>query len=97
MHHNLDEALFKKQAEVFKAISHKTRLAIVHLLYEGEKSVNDIVEAIGNKERTGISKHLNILRTHSIIDYREEGTSRIYYLKARCLIQAVNCTLQIIN
>ncbi len=97
MDNKISDELLQKQADIFKAISNKTRLKIVHLLYEKDLSVNEISGLIGNKERSGISKHLNVLRFNSIVDYKEEGTSRIYFLKARCLIEAVACTGQIIN
>ncbi len=91
------EEIIKKQAEIFKALSNKTRLKIVHLLFERNMSVNEIAELIEDKERSGISKHLNILRINSIVDYKEDGASRIYFLKARCLVNAVDCTLQILK
>lgn len=91
----LDFSLLKKQAEIFKAISHETRLAILHVLNKGESCVNDIVEALQIKERTGVSRHLNLLKQHGLIGCREEGLKRIYYLKAHCLLEAVNCTLNL--
>ncbi len=93
----LDFQLLKSQAEIFKAMSHETRLAILHVLSDGEKCVNDIVDALGNKERTGVSRHLKTLIIHKLIDYREEGIKRFYFLKAHCLLDAVNCTLKLKN
>ncbi|PKL15038.1 MAG: hypothetical protein CVV50_01385 [Spirochaetae bacterium HGW-Spirochaetae-6] len=52
------------------------------------------MELLGDKERTGVSKHLAILRKLEIIGQREEGQKRIYFLKAHCLLDAVSCTLQ---
>ncbi len=88
---NLDQKLLRAQAEIFKAISHETRLAILHVLSDGEKCVNDIVQALGNKERTGVSRHLKTLIIHKLIDYREEGIKRFYFLTAHCLLDAVKC------
>lgn len=88
-----DDLLFR-QTQIFKALSHQTRLAILHILAGGEKCVNEMVELLEDKERTGVSKHLAILRKLEIIGQREEGLKRIYFLKAHCLLDAVSCTLQ---
>jgi ArsR family transcriptional regulator len=93
----IDYNLIEKQAAIFKAVSNKTRLAILELLSKKDLCVNEIVAELGNAERTGISKHLNILRNHGLVDFYEKGTKRYYSLKAHCLINAIHCTLEIIN
>jgi len=93
----LDFEILKKQAEIFRSIAHETRLAILHILADGDKCVNDIVKELNEKERTGISKHLSVLRYNNLISVKEEGTKRIYHLECPCLLSAVQCTLDIIT
>lgn len=91
----INSNIIKEQVQIFKAMANETRLKILHLLNEGEKSVNQLVEELGNKERTGVSKHLNLLKELKLIDYREEGVKRFYSLKALCLLEAAHCTLDL--
>lgn len=93
----MDYKTLKKQAEIFKAISHETRLAILHILEKEDKCVNDIVAALNEKERTSVSKHLSVLKQNGIISVKEKGTKRFYHLDAQCLLSAVNCTIDMLN
>ena len=70
----------KKNAEIFKALSHPIRLHIVELLLDGEKCVNDIRDFF-EVTQPNISQHLNILKYAGIVDYRQEKNLRCYFLK----------------
>jgi len=85
------------QLKILKAISNPIRLAIVNLLYEGEKSVSDIIKVLEKEERTKISKHLKILRENKIIDFRKEKQKKIYFLKLNCVIESLLCSLEIVK
>jgi ArsR family transcriptional regulator len=71
---------YKQGAQLFKALAHPTRLLIVEKLLEEEKCVNDIQELV-NASQPNISQHLNILRFSGIVDFRQEGNLRCYFLK----------------
>jgi ArsR family transcriptional regulator len=81
----------KRKAQILKALGHPTRLHIVEILLSGEKCVNDIKE-IFETTQPNISQHLNILKFSGIVDYRQEGNLRCYYLinaeKIKNLVQA---------
>jgi ArsR family transcriptional regulator len=70
----------KKRAQFFKALAHPVRLLIAEKLLEKEQCVNDIQELI-NVSQPNISQHLNILRFSGIVDFRQEGNLRCYFLK----------------
>lgn len=70
----------KIQAQMFKALAHPTRLLIVESLLEGEKCVLDIQDLI-KASQPNISQHLNILKVSDLVDYRQRGNLRCYYLK----------------
>lgn len=67
--------LFK--AEFFKALANPVRIAILDLLREGEKSVNDLTAAIAI-EQAGVSQHLSVLRSKHIVKNRKAGNN-VYY------------------
>ena len=72
-----DRTLFKNEAEIFAAMSHPSRLEILHLLRDGESCVCHI-QAMLEHRQAYISQHLNILRQAGLITSRKEGL-RVYY------------------
>jgi DNA-binding transcriptional ArsR family regulator len=82
----------KKTAQIFKALAHLIRLHIVKILLEDEKCMNDIRDLF-DATQPNISQHLNILKYSGIVDFRQSGNLRCYYLqspeKIKRIIQAV--------
>ena len=64
-------------ANVFKALSHPTRLQILQLLKNGPLCVCEILPAI-ESEQSNTSQHLSILKAQSIVESRKEGAKVIY-------------------
>nr|WP_256477763.1 metalloregulator ArsR/SmtB family transcription factor [Aurantimonas marianensis] len=67
----------KKASDLLKAMSHETRLMILCLLAEGERSVGDI-EAILSMPQAAVSQQLARLRLDRLVTTRREGRT-IYY------------------
>lgn len=63
--------------DLLKAMSHESRLLILCLLLDGEKSVSEIEETINLAQAT-VSQHLARLRLKNIIESRRDGR-QIYY------------------
>lgn len=63
--------------DTMRLLTNKSRLMILCLLHDGEKSVGDLVDAIGARE-PAVSQHLALMRHHGIIQARREGRSMIY-------------------
>ena len=97
----LDPGVINQLAEAFKALASPARVAIVMSLAEQEMSVNEIVDMLSRLpcacsfERTNISKHLAVLREAGIVSCSEDAQRRLYRLEARCLLQAISCTVQL--
>ncbi|MEX0936853.1 MAG: metalloregulator ArsR/SmtB family transcription factor [Pirellulales bacterium] len=66
-------------AELLKAFSHPTRLAILQELATGPKCVTDIEELVSARQ-ANISQHLSVLRYARLVDYAQDGALRCYYL-----------------
>jgi len=96
-----DPILINQVAEAFKALASPARVAIVMSLAEQEMSVNELVDMLSRLdcacsfERTNISKHLAVLREAGIVSCIEDAQRRLYRLEARCLLQAITCTVQL--
>ena len=68
-------------SDVFNAIAEPQRREILNLLRSGERSVNDIVTALGLTQPQ-VSKHLRVLREVGLVNVRSEGQQRRYRLNA---------------
>ena len=77
MDKNMEEKMFQMHAEVCKSMANPTRLKIMNLLREGEKSVEELRERL-KLLKANISQHLGILRQRRIVTTRRGGLN-IYY------------------
>ena len=57
-----------------------TRLKILYAISEGERSVSEIIEAVGASQSL-VSHQLKVLRKANLVSTRKEGT-RVYYALA---------------
>lgn len=62
----------RKATDLLKALSHETRLMILCLLCEGEKSVSEI-ESIINLPQAAVSQQLARLRMDNLVSTRRDG------------------------
>lgn len=76
-HIELDEETLFIVSQTFKALSDPTRLRILHLLFTGEHSVNDIAERLSLLQST-VSHQLRFLKNLRLVKYRREGTTLFY-------------------
>ena len=63
--------------EIMTLLSNRSRLMILCLLTEGEKSVGQLAEAIGARD-TAVSQQLAVLRRERIVKVRREGQTMFY-------------------
>ena len=73
----MDKDLAMRAAEVLKAVAHPLWLLIVEALQDGERSVGEIVEALGEKQAI-TSQQLNLMKDRGVLASRREG-ARVYY------------------
>jgi DNA-binding transcriptional ArsR family regulator len=68
-------------AELFKVLTHPTRLAILQILRSGEQCVCHIEATLGMSQAY-ISQHLAVLRQAGLVESRRDGWN-VYYQIAR--------------
>jgi DNA-binding transcriptional ArsR family regulator len=73
----LDEETLFIVSQTFKALSDPTRIRILHLLFSGEHSVNDIAEKLSLLQST-VSHQLRFLKNLRLVTFRREGTTLFY-------------------
>lgn len=70
---------FEQLLQFFKILGHESRLQIVGILANGERSVGELAKALNLTEPT-VSHHLAMMKEVGLLGARAEGTTRIYWL-----------------
>jgi DNA-binding transcriptional ArsR family regulator len=76
----MPETLRQFKAEIFHALAHPTRIAILELLRDGELAAGTIIERLG-MEQANVSQHLAVLRAKLIVVNRKAGNQVFYSLR----------------
>ena len=63
-------------SNIFKALSHPTRLQIINLLKNGPLCVCEILPQL-ESEQSNTSQHLTILKNQGIVESKKEGSKVI--------------------
>lgn len=90
------EDVFRRQAQVLKALANESRLMIVDRLSRGECSVGELTDLVGSDPST-VSKHLAVLRSHGIVRDRREGNVVYYTLMTPCVLKFFACATQVMK
>jgi DNA-binding transcriptional ArsR family regulator len=86
---NMQSMLREYKANIFQALAHPTRIAIVEVLRDGEISARAIQERLG-LEQANLSQHLAILRSRQIVANRKEGNQVFYSLRNKVLLKVLD-------
>ena len=84
----MPDSLRRFKADIFQALAHPTRIAIIDLLATGELSAGDLMEKLG-MEQANISQHLAILRAKKLVANRKAGNKVIYSVKDPIIIEVL--------
>ena len=76
------------KANVFQALAHPTRIAIIEALRDGERSAGAIQDQL-SIEQANLSQHLAILRTRQLVMNRKEGNQVFYSLRNPVLVEVL--------
>jgi ArsR family transcriptional regulator len=85
----MPDVLREFKAEVFQALAHPTRIAIVEALREGELPAGAIIEKL-ELEQANASQHLAVLRAKHIVVGRREGNQVFYSVRDPLLIEVLD-------
>jgi ArsR family transcriptional regulator len=91
-----DKDVFRRQAQILKALANESRLMIVDRLAQGECSVGELTELVGSDQST-VSKHLALLRSHGIVRDRRDGNVVYYTLLTPCVVSFFACATQVLK
>lgn len=86
-----DRKRFEMTAEIFKAIGHPDRLAMLEKLAEKPWCVCDLASYLGLNKSVA-SKHLSLLHDIGLVELEKKGTQVIYTLVVPCVIEMGKCS-----
>ncbi|HTM30889.1 MAG TPA: metalloregulator ArsR/SmtB family transcription factor [Vicinamibacterales bacterium] len=84
------------KAEIFQALAHPTRIAIVEALRDGEVSAGGLLAYV-QVEPANLSQHLAVLRTKQVVSSRKAGNQVYYTLRNPVLIDVLDLLKQYFN
>jgi len=83
------QEVVQQVAEYFSILSEPMRLRILNLLRDGEKCVQELVEATQTSQ-ANVSKHLKLMLQAGILTRRSEGTSAYYKVQDELIFELCN-------
>ena len=95
MNKNIEEKIFQMHAEVCKSMANPTRLKIMNLLREGEKSVEELKRRLG-LNKANLSQHLAVLRQRKIVTARKAGLNVYYSVANQKMIKACDILREVL-
>ena len=84
----------ERAARCLKVLAHPIRLRIIHLLGEGELSVQELERAMGISQ-SSVSQHLSLLRDKEILESRRVAQQVFYRLRDPRLLQLTAITREL--
>ncbi len=81
--------IVQQVSEYFSVLGEPMRLRILNLLRDGEKCVQDLVEATATSQ-ANVSKHLKVMLQAGILTRRSEGTSAYYKVEDDLIFELCN-------
>jgi DNA-binding transcriptional ArsR family regulator len=84
----MPEPLRQFKADIFQALAHPTRIAILEYLSQGELSAGSLIEKLG-MEQANVSQHLAVLRAKQIVVNRKVGNQVFYTVRDPIILQVL--------
>jgi ArsR family transcriptional regulator len=84
------------KSDFFRAIAHPTRIRILERLTEGERTVQELQQALG-LEQPIVSQHLAALRIKQVVTVRREGTQAHYALRSPLIATLLRVAREFLN
>jgi ArsR family transcriptional regulator len=84
----MPDSLRRFKADIFQALAHPTRIAIIELLGNGELSAGELIGKLG-MEQANVSQHLAVLRGKLIVMNRKAGNQVFYTVRDPIIIEVL--------
>src|SRR5580704_14372794 len=85
----MEDSLRRFKADIFQALAHPARIAILELLSSGELSAGASIEKLG-MEQANVSQHLAVLRAKPLVSNRKAGNQVFYSVRDPIIIEVLS-------
>ena len=85
----MQDELRRFKADIFQALAHPTRIAILESLRDGELPAGALMEKLGI-EQANISQHLAVLRSKQIVVNRRSGNQVFYAVRDPIIVKVLD-------
>ena len=85
----MQDSLRRFKADIFQALAHPTRIAILELLSAGELSAGALIDKL-DIEQANVSQHLAVLRAKQLVSNRKAGNQVFYSVRDPIIIEVLN-------
>jgi len=85
----MQDSLRRFKADIFQALAHPTRIAILEFLSTGELSAGTLIDKL-DIEQANVSQHLAVLRAKQIVSNRKAGNQVFYSVRDPIIIEVLN-------
>ena len=87
--HIFTDKELNKLSQLFKILSHVSRLKILRALFDGDKYVSEIIKLSGLGQ-SNVSKQLKFMEAEGVISSTQLGTLRFYKLESQLIADIFN-------
>ena len=84
------------KADLFRALAHPARIRVLELLTAGERTVQDLQDALG-LDQPIVSQHLAALRARHLVTARRAGTLAYYTLRSPLVADLLRVAREFLN
>ena len=84
----MPDDLRRFKADIFQALAHPTRIAILETLGDGELSAGALIEKLG-MEQANVSQHLSVLRAKQLVSNRKAGNQVFYSVRDPIIMEVL--------
>ena len=84
----MNDPLRRFKADIFQALTHPTRIAILENLSRDELSAGALIERLG-MEQANVSQHLAILRSKGLVLNRKSGNQVFYSMRDPIIVEVL--------
>jgi ArsR family transcriptional regulator len=89
----MQDALRRFKADIFQALGHPTRIAILETLNDKELSAGALIDKLG-MEQANVSQHLAVLRAKQLVSNRKVANQVFYSVRDPLISKVLNLMRQ---
>lgn len=89
----MPDSLRRFKADIFQALAHPTRIAIIEMLGDREVSAGELIQRLG-MEQANISQHLAVLRAKQLVLNRKAGNQVFYSVRDPIILKVLSLMRQ---